>query len=426
MILRIILLTTCLLFSSTDITSIKPQTIRLRLKSSRSNSGRTQLTIYSIENELKMIPELRTSKIIALGECAHGSQSIKELVFQIIKYQVLNNHCRLILVEYPLEETLLMNAYIQAEQGIKLQDIITKTNRDLMSTSFIKILYWLRKYNEISREKVYLLGTDISLTAMQAMECLTNYVEVKNKYRKLRVLDNLLDNLRGFKQDENSIRPISDDIKKIKNTCGYLLKHKILFRSLLGKCEVKLLEYILVRYYSKGLIYATELKLKSRDLFMKENVELFKQMYLKDEDSMIIYSHLMHTTPNSFPKELLSIANKPSMGTLLKKIYGSDYFVIGLLIGEGSVFNYNPTKPIKKLKSPPIESIEHLLLTQNISLKYLDNLENWENIPVRLVTNGSMKRQFFKFTPYKMMDAAFFIKKSCPLKFNTKQLYMYE
>ena len=64
-------------------------------------------------NSFKRIPEIGNHKIVALGETIHGSESINEAAVELIKYQVLHNQCRFILLELPTEQSLYWNRYIQ-------------------------------------------------------------------------------------------------------------------------------------------------------------------------------------------------------------------------------------------------------------------------------------------------------------------------
>lgn len=58
---------------------------------------------------------LQDKRIIALGETVHGSSTINDNVFSIIKNSILYDNCRLVLLETDMGNGLKMNLYIHGK-----------------------------------------------------------------------------------------------------------------------------------------------------------------------------------------------------------------------------------------------------------------------------------------------------------------------
>lgn len=121
------------------------------------------LVALSIENPIfSSIKELRNKKLIALGECTHGSQDIKNSIYDIIKYLITEENCKLVLLESPMDLTLLFDLYIQGLFPTDKEDEITEALKGFFTnyeTAF-DFFKWLRAYNSKTENKVHLIGID--------------------------------------------------------------------------------------------------------------------------------------------------------------------------------------------------------------------------------------------------------------------------
>ncbi len=386
-------------------------------------------SVKYLENRIQTIAIQNSPLIIGLGESTHGSNTIQELVFEIIKYQISHNNCKLVLIEFPLEETLFINDYVQGAIGLSIKDLVLKgVNEAHFSVPLLNFLEWLRSYNQIQLRKVQFLGTDISRTSIWPISYLRNYVILQKKYcTKPSIIYQLLNNLNGRAEIDKPLKPyISSCLLKIRNAYEYIKKYKFELGSQLGIDKVKLLEHILKRYTLEGFLYNLTLKDQMRDSLMAENVELLRKMYIRGNETTIIYSHLMHT--NKKYGHPINRLNSPSMGSFLKAKYKDNYFVIGILVGEGQVYTCCSDKLIEEHQSPPQGSLERLFLERNTLFGYFELRNNFNEKLIRARPSGCRYNRsvFYKFSPNELMDAILFIKKSSPLEFNTKQLNIYE
>lgn len=64
----------------------------------------------------KQIQSLANKRIVALGESIHGSETLEKSAIQIMKYRIMHSNCKLILLELPLEKTLIMNRFVQSDE----------------------------------------------------------------------------------------------------------------------------------------------------------------------------------------------------------------------------------------------------------------------------------------------------------------------
>lgn len=103
-------------------------------------------------------------KVVALGESVHGSSTIEYYKYELIKKLILENKCRLVLLESPITYTPYWNLLIQGKLPeeklrktiVQWQIMSGNFNGDQMTDFFL----WLREFNLKASEndKVYIAG----------------------------------------------------------------------------------------------------------------------------------------------------------------------------------------------------------------------------------------------------------------------------
>jgi len=177
---------------------------------------------FSDTNYYKKITALRERKIIAIGESIHGSETITEAAIQLIKYQVENNHCKLIILEQPIEIILRYNRFIQGDAQFKIENF----TKDLSISSssprvIVGLLNWLKQYNEKAKDKVWLMGMDLSqyISNAHVAERLQSYIYLISQNKKCDLLDSLYSKLVKYESFPQALYILNKN-KEIKNILG--------------------------------------------------------------------------------------------------------------------------------------------------------------------------------------------------------------
>lgn len=317
------------------------------------------------------IPQLKDKQIIALGETTHGSIAINNVAFQFIKDQIINNKCTLVLLEYPLEQILLFNRYIHGDNAYLLEHLKTDIESSFFATEqMMEFMIWLRDYNKSAKEKVTLMGIDISSSFSRSIRSIFNYCYEINRKKQNLAIDtlclNLLSTISG-KKFSMQLLPAYSDVHN----------------------EMSANEYIILKHYlgmTFNLGYDQQRRYQARDSIMYENVAFFKKLLCQSNEKIVVYSHFEHINLKS---------TFPSLGVLLKNEYQDKYFSIGVLINEGNcIFRRidNIERSIESLQPGITGSIEFALSKLKMPLLYIPI----EYIPCQLIYMRNIGNLYLK------------------------------
>ena len=296
---------------------------------------------------------LQDKRIIALGETVHGSSTINDNVFSIIKNSILYDNCRLVLLERDMGNGLKMNLYIHGklpESAIK--ELIHDTDGILMNLhSLENLLIWLREYNKTAITKVNLLG-------------------IEGFYNNQ--INAMFDYLYAFYNDmnRNLFYPILTELNRIEyeSVLDLAEQDKKKLTELMGYHEYELLVDVLkgiIRTHNDtrtiGRIFHARL---NRDLYLYENARNFIDKLLRKDEKAIIYAHYGHAqkkeqTEGTFPY-------MQTMGSRLSEKFKDDYAVIALTVGSGEIqtrsLQYTDSICAYQLDTLPDYSLESVLM----------------------------------------------------------------
>lgn len=339
-------------------------------------------------NSFKRIPEIGNHKIVALGETIHGSESINEAAVELIKYQVLHNQCKFILLELPTEQSLYWNRYIQGDSLFKIEHFAHHFSLDLLSPKvMIDFFNWLRKHNETIKDKVLLMGMDISRNSWQCSEYLFDFLSTLNKNKHNPLLDSMCSNLSRY-----NIYSAVDILKKQKEL------EEVMNRN----------EYMIIRYCMNTTI--SNMPADQRDDLMFIRASFLMKQICPGEEKTMVYAHFGHINPI---KNGLNLSFTTPFGYFMKKKFGNDYYSIALLSGEGSFrTTYHDTLLVQKaMQTPILNSLDELLMRTDEALCFVPA----SAIPKQLmymrdVGNTFMENQFEIMAPASRMDAVMFIR----------------
>lgn len=295
---------------------------------------------------------LRDKRIIALGETVHGSSTINDNAFRIIRNSILHDSCRLVLLEIDMGHGLEMNLYIHGklpESSIK--ELMHDMDGILMDLhSLENFLTWLRDYNATATRKIDLLG-----------------MEGPYDFHINALFDYLYTFYNGV--DKNLFFPILAKLRPIeyKYALDLVEQGEKKLTELMGHHEYELLVDVL-----KGII-RTERDAQAtgdpfyvqlnRDLYLYENARNFIDKLLKKDEKAIIYAHYDHAqkkerTQGTFPY-------MQTMGSRLSEKFKDDYAVIALAVGNGEIqtrnFQYADSISTCQLEALPDCALESAL-----------------------------------------------------------------
>jgi erythromycin esterase-like protein len=360
--------------------------------------------IISIENEASfaLISALKDKKIIAVGESLHGSEAFDELFYQMVKYQVQYNNCKLILLEMEMTKLLPFNSFIQGNENFDVDSMLYDERYTSYSTQQLKnILLFLKNYNQSSDKKVHLMGIDINPFHDLYI---SEYLYMLNKNHNYKAIDTVCSEL------TRAMEPyISSDfhIRKIESDP--------IFKSMLSDTELQILSYC-CKKQAKILnnnspdainVYSTGYQI-NREKWMFDNSKYLIDLIGKDENStVLIKGHKEHLSFNG----LFIIPS--NFGHFMKELYGDQYYGICLVTNEG---DFRTTKKwlveIMPLKQDT-NSIESLLSDFSDSCMYVP-VQSIEapHIKIRSIGATYIENQFHLITPALCFDAIIYIKKT--------------
>lgn len=367
----------------------------LEVVNSLNKAYLTPLTKNNDSTLLRNIPELADKKIIGLGECTHGSKTVKAANYQFIKNLIVNHKCRLVLLEKPIDITMIWNLYVQGKIGNDYDDQLLADIKIsyIDAKQLLDFLKWLRSYNQQSKSKVHILGID-------------NYISPKLYLFEYHLA------LLGKEKGKYYLRKIEEG-----NNADILqtAQRDSVLKSLLGEQDFRF--YL---SYVENCPISTEnlISKDSRDLNMLKRVELLMEIYLNEGEKVAVHAHKKHLSAMDFdaiPERYVPL------GFHLRKKYNSQYFAISFQVGKGtytqdlcSGFGQNLTDT---LKAPPVHSFEYAGLMSGHDYFYYPSKYLGDAILSHCqIVRGSRYKDFYEFSSAKKsFDAYVFIRESTAL-----------
>lgn len=347
---------------------------------------------------LTKIPSLADKKIIGMGEFAHGSYSIMQAQLQWCKNLINSNRCKLLLLEYPQNRSLLFNLYVQ---GCISEEYVGNIEEDLRVGMldyelFLDFFEWLKKYNQTAQEKVFLIGIDEDLSSYYK-NLYPVFEALLGKEKCIPYLDLLQEqNYRGavcrLEKDSCLIKRIG------KKSVDYLA-------SVLGERE-------------KNRFLSDDARI-DRDSLMADRTEKTIGMLLDSAKIGVIVAHSEHISKLPY---LNMLPSKVTLGQLLEKKYGNDYFAISFQAGEGTLLDEKGIIGMLvhkvNLPPPPYNSFENVALSSGIDYFYYPTRYLHKDI-IQLCSlkRPNMGKDYYGFSPIKAKyDALVFMRVSTPHK----------
>lgn len=348
----------------------------------------SQPSVSSIQswNDL-MSSSLMDKKILALGETIHGTQTLNDIAYEIIKERILNHDCKLVVLELPLSVALYMNRYVKNDQRYSL-DTISEFVDAFSTFRYAPFLQWLKEYNANHGNEVTLLGADGEAYSIFGKMNLYNYLSCAN-------VAGQLDSLCYRIMYGEDVFPV--------DTCAT--------NRILSVRESVLLQYCLENMERYSI---PRLQFAYRDEVMAEMMEKFCDPFLEQNTTVTFYGHFMHA--NYVTSAAISfIHDCPSMGTFMKKKYKDDYSCLILSAKQGDAWFIagNGDRELHPIQDAPVGSLENFASIHGMdSLAFIsvDNFDEQDVCKIRCASALYSSGQFSCWIPKACMDGIICVK----------------
>lgn len=358
------------------------------------SSALEKLPIIKLNNaDYSEIPSMNAN-ILGIGETIHGSKTLGNVAFNMIKQRIKENNCKLVLHEFPLESSLFVNRYIKNDPRFKLEDIERYMEGSLSSETTIDFIKWLKHYNTTHNNTVSLWGMDLESMKMACGIDLSEFIETLFKEQRNAQIDSIVNRLLN---GESSV----SDQKELTESTG-----------LIGKCltedEREIIKWCLLTNQTYKETYD---RLMHRDIIMANTCNKLIEMITKAGETTSIYGHFSHL--NYLVGGDMSRLDNYAMGHYMRAQYEHNYQAIALCTYAGTTLNALTDKVIgvAKLVDAPVGSIEHKLQTMAKGMLYLPTkyLDCTYMVKMRELGNSNNPQQFFYISPKARAEGILFV-----------------
>lgn len=348
----------------------------------------------SDRNTAEKIESVTDKRIIGFGESIHGNSSIMNLVLEMILQAVERQGCKLVIIEFPIEKSFLVNRYIQGRDS----DIDVDSALFFDSTMG-KFLNKLRSYNSnrTDADKVKVFGMDYQFLS---------YADLNSAVDIFDFIVRINSDLKIPEIDKFAVLLMEQEPAK---AADYLKTHNKEMLKLLTPDEIECIAHILS---VSSKIGNDDIKRKiARDSVMFVNSKfLIEKFSAEPRSKVIIYGHGGHINPvSTFP----AIPCKP-FGSYMQEEYQGDYQPFLFLIGNGQTLASDNAHNRKQflLDNPPEESAEFFFSSFKDDIFYYPLTADF-NKPIlsRCIGMQYVAPEFVPFNLFQRYCGIFFIKK---------------
>lgn len=346
---------------------------------------------FNSSEGFERIEGLKKKRIIGIGESVHGNTAIANTLLHLVQHQVLQNKCRLVMSEIPMELSLYCNRYIQ-DKSFEFEE------KFFLGSELGYLLDWLRDYNvdKQQKDRVVLLGTDFTYVrelGKSTASDLFDYLALLNETVQSAEIDALLVSL----LEESWEKSI------------FLLKQRReQFEKLLSPMDYMCISHIFNLSHSVG--YDRDKRITSRDSVMFENAKFLIDQFCPLEASAIITGHSVHLNLLScYPT---TISGK-TFGFMMNNYYKDDFYSITVQIGAGGVFlpNIKGVKGCWELSDSPDSSIERRLSEIDQEVFFAPVPESFDKLILsRFIGQTFSKQGFYPLNLYRRHHGMIFIR----------------
>lgn len=350
--------------------------------------------------QIDKIPYFSNKKIIALGECIHGSQEVKDACYQFARTLIQHHNAKIIQLEIGMDFGLKWDLFVQGVTSAEYEEEICNDVKMLLndSNTFVNFLKWLRAYNQKMKpeDKVHLFGIDTF--ASESVVFFDYFLEL---------LKDRPDDLEFYLE---KIR-----LTNYKAIMSYA-RWDLTLQSRLGAQGY---QYLLFALQEIDSTFTKENeRYDEREFIMWRRSEKIMELFGNANSKTIVLAHTAHT--NKLKHFSLSV-NHESFGYYIHKKYKDEYLSIAFQIGEGYC-SMDTNGPFSHIISAPVPqmpsySLEYNCLKDGLQYCYMPTHNLSDGIlGLMAFTRGRPDTNYFAYCSLrKRFDGIVFIKNSSPL-----------
>ena len=339
----------------------------------------TKAPLATPDQDLKVFDDLKSAKIIGMGEATHGTKEFFEMKHRLFKYFVENFNHRIFAFEMDYGESLIFDEYVQTGKGDLVQLMKSKMYFWTWNTVEVKnLLEWMKIYNlnKTEPDRVHIYGIDCQTFIYNVPELLKRV----NKISPI-IGENLSKLFINFPSTEGNYKGgFSDNIIDAQT---FINENKSLLIAKSSEKEYNIIEHLMM-IISQTDAVLTNAGSNRRDTYMAANVQ-----WLNDQTTypMSVWAHNLH------------IANEGSiMGALLTQKYQDKYKKIGFSFADGTAtaVNFDNNRRLmynafpESVRTDYVNQLFFQANTPNFVVKMSDMFAN------DLLKNYFQKRNFYQ------------------------------
>lgn len=301
------------------------------------------------------------ARIVALGEATHGTREFFQLKHRIIEYLATQKGFTVFSIEANMPEAYRLNDFILRGEGdprklLKGMYFWTWDTKEMFD-----LVLWMREFNRSGNGHIEFTGFDMQ-NPTAAMDIVKRFVEQQEpSYASevAQVYNNVSQPARASKSN------FGVDKKKVASDCAEIVKHLEDHHAIFAEhSKTDDVEWAIqmARVVHQSMQMATDEK--SRDQSMADNIK-----WIADRSpgtKLVLWAHNGHITYEGY--------SYSSMGSYLKKMFGSQIVNFGFKFGEGTFRAIGSDNKLHEfaIGPAPDSSLDHALSSTGLPLFALD------------------------------------------------------
>ncbi len=371
----------------------------------------------SFEDLRSLTQIVGNARIVALGEATHGTHEFFQMKYRMLKFLIEEMGFTTFAIEANEPEANLINEYIHTGKGDPKELLKGLHFWTWNTQEVLDMIQWMRAYNENPENisKISFFGFDMQYDQM-ARDNVTHYLQQVDP----QAIEQLSENYTCFP------RPSTDCTQKFQTVYDWINQHQtdyIIKSSLEEFTQALHNARILVQYADLNKYNPTtdaDYSYK-RDQYMAENVIWLLEQAGPDT-KIVLWAHNGHVGTFGENSSL-------SMGDYLRKRYGQQMIIFGILFYQGS-FNAYGEKNLQvfQVDLPPTNSYEYYFYSTGLpgflldlrSIKAASPETEWffTNHPFRMIGSGydphDSRSNFIVAILKKVFDVIIYIQDTSP------------
>ncbi len=334
----------------------------------------------SVADLQKLKTSLNGKQIVGMGEATHGSAEFQTIKHRYFQFLVTEFGFRSLVLEENFSAVVPLNEYIVSGSG-NVTELISGLRSSMFKTKeFYDLVVWMRSYNQSKSEadKIKLYGMDAQNTGYSAKAAQKLIEQYDNSY--LTTFNSLaasfLVDLTDFKSDQEAVAALPSLVTKADQIAKHVEDNAATFAAAGEKKYALLRQHIRIiqqalNQYTQFVIGSSQ-GFETRDKNMATNVQ-WVESNEGAGSKVMVWVHNGHI--NLQPSNYFSAGKAiNTLGTNLRKAYGSKFYSIGFIFNQGGFSAVNEKGQIQNfiVKPYPSAYLANAMATLNTPIFFYD------------------------------------------------------